>query len=409
MAGSALSVRLSVAVLLAGTAVLLLGNGLLMTLLPIRAEGLGFSAGEIGLMGTGHFLGFALGCLLGPRLVGPVGHVRAFAAFAALAAVLALAFPLVPAVLTWIALRAGIGFAFALLFLVIESWLNGEADNAARGGILSVYLIVSNLAGMGGQLSLNLADPSGPVLFSVAAMMIAASLVPVALTSVSAPTALHAVRPRLLRLFRLSPAGAAGCLLLGLMEGAFWSLVPLYARQRGLELFDLTLFLAAPVFGATLSQWFIGRLSDRVDRRLVMLGCAVLAAVFALAILAPVGAAGLLVLAALHGAFALPLYGLAVAHANDWTPRAEVVETGGGLLLLYAAGAVVGPAVAGSLMGLAGPASLLLFVAAVLASLALFVLWRLVVGRQAPAATHHDFRPVSRTTQESFWLDDQAD
>jgi len=404
-----MSARISIAILLAGTAVLLLGNSLLMTLLPIRAASEGFTAGQIGFMGTGHFLGFALGCLLGPRLVGPVGHVRAFAAFAAIAAVMTLAFPLMPSVLTWIVLRAGLGFAFALLFLVIESWLNGEADNTARGGILSVYLIVSNIAGMGGQLSLNLAAPSGPVLFSIAAMMIAVSLVPVSLTRVSAPATLQAVRPRLRRLFRLSPAGAVGCLMLGLMEGAFWSLVPLYAHQRGLALFDLTLFLAAPVFGATLSQWFIGRLSDRVDRRLVMLGCAGLAALFALAILAPVGPGGLLVLAALHGAFALPLYGLAVAHANDWVPREEVVETGGGLLLLYAAGAVVGPAIAGQLMGSLGPASLLLFVALVLVLLALFVLWRLLVGRTAPATTHHDYRPVSRTTQESFLLDKETD
>ena len=226
--------RRAIGTLLTGTAILFLGNGLLVTLLPIRAKLEGFSTTWIGLMGAAYFTGFAIGCLIGPGAVSRVGHIRCFAGFAALAAVGALAYPLFVDPIAWFALRGFTGLCLAVLYMVIESWLNAESGNEVRGGVLSVYIIVTNVVTIAGQLMVNLDTPVAMTLFVAVGMLICLSLVPLSLTKTAAPQLLAAPRFRIAWLYRMSPGGFMGCLAMGVVEGAFWTLGPVFAQGRGL-------------------------------------------------------------------------------------------------------------------------------------------------------------------------------
>jgi len=399
--------RASITTLLVGTGILFLGYGLLITLLPIRAKIEDFSTTMIGVMGGAYFAGFAVGCLIGPVAVKRVGHIRSFAGFAALATVLLLVLPLAIDPGVWVAIRGLTGICFAVLFLVIESWLNDQSSNEIRGRVLSIYIIVTNLVTMGGQLMVNLAQPSGPVLFTVAGMLICLSLVPLSLTPTATPKPIFQAKLRIAKLFGYSPSGFVGCLAFGLADGAFWSLAPVFADGRGLGVADITFVMSLFVVGGSISQWPLGHYSDKVDRRWVI------AAVTAGSICT---AAALAVfdieqrwlayaLACAHGAFMLPIYPLLLAHANDYAPNDQLVETSSGLLLLYAIGAMAGPAVAAPLMQAFGVGSLFLFIAAILGLLLAYVLFRLGRRRLPKPGERVEFYPVSKTSPSIYSLE----
>ncbi|MEM9735069.1 MAG: MFS transporter, partial [Pseudomonadota bacterium] len=294
----------TIAVILLSTGLVFVGNGLFQTVLPIRAEIEGFSTGLIGWLGSAYFLGFILGCLAGPGLIREVGHIRAYAGVVALLAGLVLIFPLWVSPWPWILLRLLTGLCLALAFMAIESWLNDQASNRTRGQVLSLYIIVSNSGWIAGQLGTNLAEVTGPLLFILIAVAISISIAPVALTPTREPTPVPGVGLDLPGLYRLSPAGTVGCLLVGITEGAFWSLGPLFGQLRGLGVFEITLLMGAFVLGGTLSQWPIGKLSDNMDRRVVILPVALCTVVTGIAIAALDGLSFslTLVLALGHGA-----------------------------------------------------------------------------------------------------------
>ena len=401
-------VRRSIATLLSAAGLLLMGNGLLVTLLPLRAGIEGFSTTQIGVMGTAFFAGFALGCLIGPRILIRVGHIRAFAGFAALCAVSILIFDLWPHPLGWMALRGLNGLFFAVLFMVIESWLNEQASNEMRGRILSIYIITANLVTMAGQLMVNLAPAEGYVLFTLTAILAALSLVPLSLADTASPKPVETSKLGILSLYRLSPTGFVGCFIIGLVEGAFWSLGPVFAQDRAMNLAEVTFFMAAFVAGGTLSQWPLGRWSDRTDRRIVIAvagsGTVVTGLLLAFA---PLGSWSLaLAIAMLHGAFMIPLYPLCLAHANDYAPREALVETSSGLLLVYAGGAVLGPVIAGVAMDLAAPGHLFVFIAVLLGSLSVYCVFRMRLRPVASDEERVEFVALPRTTQSLYGLEE---
>lgn len=401
----------SITILLVGTGMLLLGQGLLITVLPIRAGLEAFSTTTIGWIGGGGSLGFALGCLIGPALVRQVGHIRAFAGFAALAAALSLVFELYPLPAIWLAARGLSGTCFAVLFMVIESWLNDQSTNANRGKVLSAYIIVVNLVTMGGQLSVNLYEPSGPELFILTAILICISLAPVSLVSIAEPTPPPEARVRIAALYRLSPVGFVGCLLFGLVDASFWSLGPVFAQARGFSVAGITLFMSAFMLGGTISQWPIGWLSDRIDRRLVIAGCCLGTIGTGLGLAFMPTHEGLVpfAVACLHGAFMLPLYALILAHANDFAPQEKLVETSSALLLVYSAGAIVGPPVVAPMMERVDAGYLFLTMAVLFAVLALFVFWRMGRRPIAAAVERVTFVPVPKGSQAFYELETEEE
>jgi len=384
--GGMITALAPVASLMLGVAILLAGNGLQGTLLPLRARLEDFGIVDIGVLGSAYFVGFVLGCVAGPYLVRRAGHIRTFAALSAVASTVVLAHPLALSPVAWWFMRGITGFCFAGLYVVIESWLNERSSNTNRGFIMAVYTIINLTVITLGQMMITLYDPSEFALFSIASILVSLAAVPVAMTAAPGPSPLESVRLRPLHLLRLSPVGFVGCFAVGATNGTFWSLGPLFAADIGFDTTGIAVFMSATVLGGALLQWPLGRLSDRMDRRKVIATSCLLAggAGVALAFWAARDLAVVLPIAAAFGAFTFPIYGLCASHANDFAGRGAYVEMASGLLLVNGAGSVFGPLVASAVMTGMGPAGLFVVTATVHVAMAGFTLFRLGVRRAVP-------------------------
>jgi MFS family permease len=368
-----------VAALLTSVALLFVGNGLQGTLLPVRAELEQFSPLEIGVMGSAYYGGFVAGCLIGPYVVRRAGHIRAFAAIVAIASCVALAHAVLVQPVLWWLFRATTGFCFAALFMIVESWLNEKTSNETRGQVFSAYIIINLVMATAGQMLLPLGEPQSFALFALASALVSLATVPLSLTRQEAPAPLQRVQVRVRRLFRISPVGFVGCLAVGAGNGAFWALAPVYVQAGGGDTLRIALFMSLTAMAGALSQWPLGRWSDRIDRRIVIVICSVGAGVAGIGILlvGPQAIAPGYLLAAMYGVFAFPLYTLSVAHTNDYVDREDTVETASALLLIFAGGAVIGPFVASLGMQYLGAGALFGFAGAVYLVLAGFTVVRM--------------------------------
>jgi len=399
---------LPVAALLLSDALLLIGHGLQLTLVPVSAELLGFSAGQIGLMGSTYYLGFVSGCLLTPLLVRRVGHIRTFAILATSYSALVLLFYSMPYLLVWLLLRFAAGLAIAGLYMTIESWLSERSTSDTRGTILSVYVVINMSMTMVGQQMLNFSDPLGQTLFIVISVLLSLALIPVCLTTALAPAPIHNVRIDLRKVWDLSQVGVAGAIATGLVTGAFWSLGPLYAREIGLDTQALTMFLSVVVMGGAVFQLPLGRLSDRYDRRLVLLYTAIVGAILSglLALVPGLNGWGLSILAFFWGGCVMTQYAVSLAHANDRADPEDFVMVGSVMLLSMGLFSALGSVIAAFFMHWFGPRGLFVFSLICLAGFALVI----VARRRIHVLPVHDetepFRAVAAVgTPMAFELD----
>ncbi|MEX2650708.1 MAG: MFS transporter [Alphaproteobacteria bacterium] len=397
--------------LLLGVAILLLGNGLQGTLLPLRARLESFAVVDIGVLGSAYFVGFVLGCIGGPYLVRRAGHIRTFAALSAVASTVVLAHPLALDPIVWWSLRAITGFCFAGLYVVIESWLNERSTNQNRGLIMAVYTIVNLTVITAGQMMITLYDPGEFALFSIASVLVSLAAVPVAMTVAPGPSPIESVTLRPMRLLKLSPVGFVGCFAVGLTNGSFWSLGPLFGAELGLDIFGIALFMSATVLGGALLQWPLGRLSDRMDRRKVIsLSCLFAgAAGVALVVSGARAPEWIVPIGVAFGAFTFPIYALCAAHANDFAGRGSFVEMASGLLLINGLGSVLGPVTAAFAMASYGPSGLFIVTAAVHFALAAFAIYRLMVRAPVPIDQRPDFVSIPRAGTGAAALDPRAE
>lgn len=382
-----------ISALLLSVALLLMGNGLQGTLLPVRANLEAFSATDIGILGSAYFFGFAAGCLYGPRLIRRAGHIRAFTALVAIASCVVLVHSLFVDPLLWWVLRAMTGFCFAALYMIIESWLNEKSTNETRGFVFSLYTIINLTVMTIGQLMLTLDRPEDFPLFMLASILVSLATVPVALTKAQAPAPIRSVKIRLFHLYRLSPVGVIGCLVVGVANGSFWSLAPVFAQEKGADTWGVAVFMSVAVLAGALGQWPLGRLSDRMDRRKVIIAAASGAALAGLLFVlwSPPSVTELLAVIFLFGLFTLPIYGIVVAHMNDYVEPGGYVEAASGLLLVYAMGAVVGPLVSSLFMQHLGPEGLFGVTASMHFTLAAFAFYRMRRRARAPEEERADF------------------
>lgn len=391
--GSAKHSIAPVGALLLSVAILLTGNGLQGTLLPVRADLESFSQVEIGILGSFYFIGFTLGCLAGPAFIARAGHIRSYLALVSVASSIALLHAMIVEPVLWWIFRALTGFCFAALFIIIESWLNERSNNQTRGAIFSIYTIITLTVVSVGQMMLALSDPKAFPLFAITSILVSLAAVPVAMTRSQSPDPIDEIVPHVRRLYKLSPVGFIGCLAYGLAIGAFWTLGPIFAVDHRLTPIGIGLFMSATVLGGAVGQWPLGRLSDKVDRRLVILSTCVFAAVAGLALSYFQESAPALIigLGFSFGLFAFPLYALSVAHANDLAAPTDYVATSGGLLLVYSASAAAGPAIASVFQSFVEQQSLFMYTAGVHLLAACFVFFRMPYRASVPKEDKVEF------------------
>ncbi len=399
--------------LLLGSAFLVLAGSMHGLLLAVRGTMEGFSTTELGLLGTGWATGFVAGCILIPRVVRRVGHIRAYGALASVAAVTILLNLLIITPLAWILLRAVSGFTFAGASMIVESWLNERASRENRGTIFSVYQMVSFAASTAGQLMLAISPPSDFFYFVLGAIFYCLAILPTALSTAATPQPLKTTRFDIARLYALSPVSVVVCFLIGLTNGAFGTLGPVYARQIGLPVREVAILTAGALLGGSLIQFPLGWLSDRMDRRrvLVAVGIGAVAVGVAIVSLRPRDAMLITGLVAVYGAMAYPMYALSVAHANDFAGADDFVKIASGLLLLYGFGTMIGPAAAAYAMQHWIPEALFAFTATVHAAVVAYALFRMTKRAPPNIAARETFQglPLPKTvTPESAVLDPRA-
>ena len=362
--------------LLLGMMLLQVGNGVQGTILGIRGALEGFSTWQMSLIMSGYFAGFLGGSLIAPRLIRRVGHLRVFAALGSLISAVLILYPSLADPWIWLALRVAIGFCFSGVYVTAESWLNNSASNDTRGQTLSLYVIVQLLGIIAAQGLVVLGDPSGFILFVIPSVLVSVAFAPILLSASPTPAFDAGTPMSFARLYRASPLGFVGMFLLGGAFSALFGMAAVFGTEAGLSIGKISAFVSMIFIGALALQFPIGWISDRVDRRLLIVAIAVLGALVALTPLLVAGFGVLLVAAFLVGGLTNPLYALLVAHANDYLAPEDMAAASSGLVFVNGLGAIAGPMLTGWAMQALGPEGFFAYIAALLAVLVAYGTWR---------------------------------
>ncbi len=373
-----------------------LGNGALAPLDALSGAALDFTNQEIGLLGSAHFLGFIIGCFTTPRIMGQVGHSRAFSALAAVGAISALLHPISQDAYVWAVLRVSTGIAVAGCYTVVESWLQAQIDNANRGRMFGVYRLVDMTGSLLAQGMIAFLEPAAYISYNILAMFCCLSLLPLALTKRAPPPMPETPKVRPWKAFMLSPIAALGIVVSGLSTSSLRMVGPIFGAEKGLDNKDIAVFLIVWVLGGALAQTPMGWLADKVDRRKVLIGVALLSVLACIGL--SHGIYGESVIALWVGIFvfgfvSFPLYSLSAALANDRAPADFIVELSASLMLFYSLGAIISPFLTALLIEHYGPEAMLYYIASAHAFLLLYGLYRMKVRPTANRKNRYRFMP----------------
>ena len=379
-----------------GFAMLMVGNGVNLAVIGVRIVEEGFGVGTGGVVMASYFAGFLLGPVVVVRMLSGVGHIRVFASLASLASCAVLVQFVWVSPVSWASMRFVSGFCMVGLYVVVESWLNDASTSSNRGRTLAVYMIVSMGSLALGQLLIAAADPSGGVLFVVSSILVSLSFLPMALAATTqAPPVRVADRLGVRDLARIAPTGVVGMLFTGASHGIVYGLAAIYATRSGFDPGRTAVFVAAPSIGALLLLWPVGWASDRLPRRgVIFVVAAGGAATSALLAVVPSGSAAVVPLMVLLGGCTFPLYSLLLSYTIDWSPPGTAMAASGTLLRINGTGAVIGPIVAGILIGVFGEVSMFWCLVATHATIAAYVAYRLVVADGLPLDRQGAFVPM---------------
>lgn len=364
--------------LLLGMLLLMLGNGLQGTLLGVRGEIEGFSTLEMSIVMSSYFVGFLGASRIVPDMIRRVGHVRVFAALASFISAVLVLYPAMPHPVAWSIGRVIIGFAFCGVYVTAESWLNNAATNETRGQTLSTYMIAQTIGIVAAQAMLLLADPGGYTLFIIISVLVSVSFAPI-LLSVSPTPAFETTKPMSLKnLIKTSPLGCAGMFLLGSVFAAQFGMSAIFGAKAGLTLGEISLFVSFFYIGAILLQYPIGWISDRMDRRQLIMACAVIGVVGSVLPWVFIGNYYVLLAAAfVIGGMSNPLYSLLIAHTNDYVDHENMAASSSGLLFINGLGAIAGPIVLGRMMDVLGAYGYFVILILLFAVLAIYAAYRM--------------------------------
>jgi MFS family permease len=391
---------ISLSALLLSVLLIQVGSGSLGPLDALSGKIFGFSPTEIGVLGSAHFIGLFIGCFVNPWLIRRSGHTSTFAVMAAASAISALLHPIFINVYAWSLLRILTGFAIAGAYTVIESWLQAKLNNNNRGRVFSIYRMVDMIGTLMAQGIIAALSPGTYVAYNIIAMIACLSLLPLALTQSVPPEMPKQQRFKPLYALALSPLAGLGVLATGLTNSAFRMIGPVYADEIGLDAARIALFLSVGVLGGALMQIPAGIISDRFNRRFVLIA-------FSIAAIAVCYTTGLtsslgmnssflgFVMVFLFGLTTMPIYSICAAHASDFAAPSEMVDLSASLILIYAMGAIVSPVFSGYLIDHFGAGAMFIYIGVVHTILVLYSLWRM---SKRPASTTTRYRYVPRTT-----------
>ena len=392
---------ISLSALLLSTLFVQMGIGSLRPFDAISGQALGFSPVEIGLLASGHFAGFLLGCVFSPHLVRRAGHSRAFAVMAGAAVISIIAHPILPDAMFWTAIRVLSGFSVAGCYTLIESWLQAKITNANRGRIFSVYRIID----MSGQVMANAIiatlTPASYISYNIIGIVMCFAILPLALTQSKEPELPETVRYEPLFAYRVSPLAALGVVVAGLSTATFGSVGPIYAIAVGLDLSQIALFLVVSVIGGMISQIPAGILADRLSRRSVLLVYSIMASVLCMAMMLPVtnilimGIPMVYVMSFLFGLTTYPIYSICAAHASDFVEHDRMISLSASLIFLYASGAIISPLVAGWIIENFGAAMMFSLISAAHLFLMFYTVYR---NFSRPAEARRRYAYIPRTS-----------
>lgn len=384
--------------LLFGMFLLMLGNGLQGTLLGVRGAIEGMSPQTMSWVMTGYFVGFLFGSQLTPNMIRRVGHVRVFAALGSLVSACLILYAAWTNPYFWFLLRIIVGFCFSGIYVVAESWLNDSSSNETRGQTLSAYLIVQMMGIVLAQAVLNFADPSGYMLFIIISVVVSLSFAPILLSVSPAPQFQTSKRMTLSQLWSISPLGVVGQFFLGAIFAALFGMASVYGTERGLTVKDISLFVAAIYFGGMISQYPIGWVSDRMDRRVLIFIVCSIGTFFSFAANLSDSFIWLLIVAFIIGGVSNPLYSLYIAYTNDYLEHDDMASASGGLIFLTGIGAIFGPSIVGWLLDAYGAASYFWFIGSVMAIMGSYALYRMTQTSSTAVEDTNAYAPITPTS-----------
>ena len=392
---------ISLSALLVSTLFVQMGIGALRPFDAISGQALGFSPVEIGLLASGHFAGFLLGCVFGPHLVRRAGHSRAFAVMAGAAVISIIAHPLIPDAYFWTAIRVLSGFSVAGCYTLIESWLQAKITNEIRGRVFSIYRLID----MSGQIMANAViatlTPASYISYNLLAIIMCLAILPLALTQSKEPELPERIDYQPLFAMRISPLAGLGVVVAGLSTATFGSVGPIYAIAVGLDLSQIALFLVVSTVGGMISQLPAGILADKISRRAVLLMFSIMASALCLLMTFPIadvllwGIPLVYLLSFLFGFTTFPIYSICAAHASDFVTQDRMITLSASLIFLYATGAIVSPLLAGVIIEQYGATMMFSMIAAAHILLMIFTIYR---NFARPAEQRRRYAYVPRTS-----------
>ena len=391
------SVLLKTWALFFGFAIISMAHGLQGTLLGVRAIVEGFSFVSTGFVVAGYYVGYLTGSILIPIFLKRVGHIRVFAALASLASIAILLHTVLLDPLSWFVIRILTGISLSGIYVIMESWLNDKSTNETRGKILSIYMIITfSFVGLG-QFFLNLSDPAKVDLFILVSILLSFSLLPILLSITEAPKFSNPKRLALKELFFISPLGFVGAFFIGLAHSVIFGYGAVYAITKGLSTFEISVFMViVSTFGA-IFQWPIGFLSDRIDRRIILISVTLIASGLSILIVvfSYLSLVTFFIILAFYAGMSLPMHSLAVAHTNDYLQPDEIVAASSSINILVGVGAILGPITASLFMKVIGADGLFVYLFIVHLLLGLFGLYRMG-KRTKPKDIESQYVPLPR-------------
>ena len=380
-----------------GFALISLAHGLQGTLIGVRAVVEGFSFISTGFIVAGYYVGYLTGSIVIPIFLKRVGHIRVFAALASLASIAILLHSVFIEPYMWFFIRILTGISLAGIFVIMESWLNDKSTNKTRGQILSIYMIITFVFLGMGQFLLNLSDPAKVDLFILVSILLSLALLPILLSVSEAPNITNPKKFSLRKLFVISPLGFVGAFFTGLAHSAILGYGAVFAAAKGFGIFEISIFMVIVTSFGALFQWPIGYISDKIDRRIILIAVTLIASALSLFIVASsyISLIVFFLLLAIYSGMSLPMYSLTIAHINDFLQQNEIIGASSAFAILVGLGAICGPITVSFFMNIIGPDGFFIYLFIVHGLLGLFGLYR-VAKRSKPADLESQYTPLPR-------------